>query len=49
MNQSFSSVEDDEDVHSQMKWALAQDYRVFLAEEDPIERHGLNVQRSNMQ
>ncbi len=26
-------VEDDEDVRTQMKWALAQDYRVFLAED----------------
>ena len=28
-------VEDDESIRTQMKWALAQDYEVFLAEDRP--------------
>ena len=36
MNPRLLIVDDDEEIRTQMKWALAQDYEVLLAEEDPL-------------
>jgi two-component system NtrC family response regulator len=35
MKQKLLIVEDDDSIRTQMKWALAQDYEVFLAEDRP--------------
>ena len=35
MNPKLLIVDDDETIRTQMKWALAQDYEIFLAEDRP--------------
>src|SRR5437879_7795773 len=35
MKQKVLVVDDDEEIRSQMKWALSQDYEVLLAEDRP--------------
>ena len=35
MNPKLLIVDDDEEIRTQMKWALMQEYEVFLAEDRP--------------
>ena len=45
MNPKLLIVDDDEDIRSQLKWALCQDYEVVLAEDRPSGLEAFRAQR----